>query len=331
MSVRHIAWIMLLAGCGRPAPPPGMAWVPGGEFMMGSNAPCERHNEGPAHRVRVAGFWIDRHEVTNARFRDFVAATGYVTMAEKPVDWETLKEQMPAGTPKPPADKLVPGSLVFVPPPGPVPLTDYGRWWKWTAGADWRHPDGPASDLAGRDDHPVVHVSWEDAAAFVRWAGGRLPTEAEWEFAARGGLAGKRFEWGDETPTDADGGRANVWQGDFPHRNRKVDGFAGTAPVGRFPANGYGLHDLSGNVWEWCGDWYRPDAYAGRGKLTVNPTGPGGSYDPAEPGVPKRVSRGGSFLCHATYCESYRPAARQGTAADTGSSHLGFRCVRPGG
>lgn len=325
--------VFAMVGCnptgGPPGPvPDGMAWVPGGEFTMGSDGASPRRNEGPTHRVRVDGFWMDTHEVTNARFRRFVEATGYVTVAERPPDWEVLKQQLPPGTPKPPADQLVPGALVFVSPAGPVPLDNIGAWWHWTPGASWRHPQGPGSDLSGKDDHPVVQVAWEDAVAFAKWAGGRLPTEAEWEFAARGGLDRTRFPWGNEPPTETDGGKANIWQGEFPHRNTAADGFVGTAPVGRFPANAYGLHDLAGNVWEWCADWYRVDAYAGRGKLTVNPRGPDTGFDPTEPLVPKRVSRGGSFLCHVSYCESYRPAARQGTAFDTGLNHLGFRCVR---
>jgi formylglycine-generating enzyme required for sulfatase activity len=241
-----------------------------------------------------------------------------------------MKKQLPPGTPRPPADKLVPGSLVFTPPPTAVPTTNVARWWTWTPGANWRHPEGPASDLNGRDDHPVVQVSWDDAVAYAKWAGKRLPTEAEWEFAARGGLAGARFTWGAEAPTDTDGKKANIWQGTFPNHNTRADGYERTAPVRSYPANGYGLYDTAGNVWEWCADWYRADAYAGRTGGATNPKGPETFWDPAEPLVPKRVTRGGSFLCHVTYCESYRPAARRGTAADSGMSHLGFRCVKDG-
>jgi formylglycine-generating enzyme required for sulfatase activity len=310
-----------------PAAPPGMVWIPDGEFEMGTAADTANLNERPAHAVRLDGFWMDEHEVTNAQFRAFVAATGYATTAEKAPDWEELKKQLPPDAPKPPAGQLVPGSLVFVPPPVAVPTDEVGRWWNWTPGACWKHPEGPNTDLTGRDDHPVVHVTWADAAAYARWAGKRLPTEAEWEYAARGGLAGRRFAWGDEAPTDADGGKANIWQGDFPNRNTKADGWERTAPVESYPPNGYGLYDMSGNVWEWCADWYRADAYVGRAGVTVNPAGPVDFWDPAEPLVPKRVIRGGSFLCHAAYCESYRPAARRGAAVDTGMSHLGFRCV----
>ena len=292
-----------------PAGPPGMAWVPGGEFVMGSSE--GPRNEQPAHRVRVDGFWMDDHEVTNAEFGRFVEATGYVTVAEKP-----------------PAEGVAPGSMVFTPTTGPVPLDDMRHWWRWVPGTDWRHPEGPGSSLDGRDDHPVVQVSWDDAAAYATWAGKRLPTEAEWEFAARGGLAGTKFSWGDDPPAE-DSKLVNIWHGKFPHTNSELDGYTRTAPVKSYPANGHGLYDMTGNVWEWCADWYRPDAYAQRagGKPVVNPTGPTASWDPTGP-EPRRVTRGGSFLCHVEYCESYRPAARRGTPADTGMSHIGFRCVR---
>jgi sulfatase modifying factor 1 len=313
-----------------PHPPPGMVWIPGADFRMGTDGNTLHKNEQPAHTVRLDGFYLDEHEVTNAQFREFVEASGYITTAERKPDWEEMKKQLPPGTPKPQDTELVPGSLVFSPPQDKVPTDDAARWWKWVPGACWRHPEGPGSTLSGRDDHPVVHVSWEDANAYAKWAGKRLPTEAEWEYAARGGLVGKRFTWGNDPPTDADGGKANIWQGDFPSRNAKADGWDRTAPVKSYPPNGYGLYDMAGNVWEWCADWYRADAYAGRTKVTFNPNGPADFWDPAEPLAPKRVTRGGSFLCHVTYCESYRPAARRGTAADTGMSHLGFRCAKDG-
>ena len=206
-------------------------------------------------------------------------------------------------------------------------LGDASRWWRWVPGADWRHPEGPASTIEGRENHPVVQVSWEDASSYARWAGKRLPTEAEWEFAANGGIGGKRFVWGDRPPDADQPALANIWQGDFPHRNTRQDGFERTAPVASFPANGYGLHDMAGNVWEWCDDWYAVDAYTHAIAGALNPRGPEESFDPAEPYTRKRVTRGGSFLCHESYCESYRPTARRGTAPDTGMSHLGFRCV----
>jgi formylglycine-generating enzyme required for sulfatase activity len=305
-----------------------MVWVPGGEFTMGSTS-ASWPAEGPPHRVRVDGFWMDETEVTNAQFRAFVAATGYITTAERKPDWEEMKKLLPPGTPRPPESRLVPGSLVFTPPKTAVPLDDPTRWWTWTPGASWRHPDGPGSTLDGKDDHPVVHVSWDDAIAYAQWAGKRLPTEAEWEFAARGGLDGQRFAWGDEfTP----GGRqmANTWQGMFPHENTAADGFARLAPVKSFPANGHGLYDLIGNVWEWCADRYRADEYrrrAGQGVL-VNPAGPDTSFDPTHRFGPVRVTKGGSFLCSPQFCDNYRPSARRGTPADTGMSHLGFRCVQ---
>jgi formylglycine-generating enzyme required for sulfatase activity len=308
------------------AEPPGMVWIPGGVFTMGSADIHAQPDEMPPHQVRVEGFWMDQTEVTNAQFRAFVVATGYITTAEIPPDWEVLKKQLPPGTPKPPDEVLVASSLVFKATTHPVPLTDVTSWWAWVAGADWRHPEGPGSSIEGKDDHPVVHVSWDDAEAYAKWAGKRLPTEAQWEMAARGGLGGMAYVWGDE-PIDAQ--RANVWQGSFPHENTAADGFAMTAPVKSYPPNGYGLYDMAGNVWEWVADWYRPDTYrrAADGEA-VDPKGPDASFDPAEPTVPKRVNRGGSFLCHASYCAGYRPSARMKTSPDTSLSHMGFRCVK---
>ena len=308
--------------------PPGMAWIPGGEFTMGSDDPKAPPTERPAHQVRVDGFWMDVTELSNARFRKFVEAAGHLTTAERPVDWDLLKKELPPETPKPPEDRLAPGSLVFTEPGRMVPLNDPAAWWRWVAGANWRHPEGPGSSIDGKDDHPAVHVSWDDALAYARWAGKRLPTESEWEFAARGGLEGRKYGWGDEFEP---GGKplANTWQGRFPELNTVADGFFRTAPVKSYPANGYGLHDMIGNVWEWCGDWYRPDAYRllTAGDLTRNPSGPAAGFDPDDPYQPKRVTRGGSFLCSRNYCSNYRPAARRGTAVDSGMSHLGFRCV----
>src|SRR4051794_2365021 len=308
--------------------PLGMAWVPDGEFLMGSDDPQAVPAERPAHRVRVDGFWMDVTEVTNAQFRKFAEATGYATTAERPVDWEQLKKVLPPGTPKPPDDRLAPGSLVFSPPDHPVPLSNQAAWWRWVAGASWRHPEGPGSSIEGRDDHPIVHVSWDDAHAYAQWAGKRLPTEAEWEFAARGGLEGRKYAWGDEFQP---GGKplANTWQGRFPETNTREDGFLRTASVKSFSPNVYGLYDMIGNVWEWSADWYRPDAYRATSdqEVAVNPTGPAASVDPEEPYQPKKVTRGGSFLCSPNYCSNYRPGAGGGTAPDSGMSHLGFRCV----
>lgn len=333
LARRAVALSLFLACAAavEPAPaPPGMVWIPAGEFAMGSPQPDTNANERPVHGVRVSGFWMDRTEVTNAQFAAFVKATGYKTTAEKPVDWEEMKKQVPPGTPKPDDSVLAPGALVFIPPPKPLDdLNDFSQWWQWVHGADWRHPSGPKSSIEGKDDHPVVQVSWDDAVAYATWAGKRLPTEAEWEYAARGGLSGKRYPWGDEKLSDTDGAVANIWQGRFPDMNTSADGFAATSPVGRYPANAFGLHDMAGNVWEWCSDWYRADAYAiaARAGVVTDPKGPDRCWDPQEPDALKRVTRGGSFLCHVTYCESYRPGARRGSAIDTGSPHIGFRCV----
>jgi len=311
--------------------PLGMVWIPGGEFEMGGADPLARPDEGPVHRVRVDGFWMDVTEVTNRQFGEFVNATGYVTVAERAVDWDELKKQVPEGTPKPDDALLQPGSLVFTPPDHPVDLRDTTQWWRWTTGASWRRPQGPGSTIEGKDGHPVVHVCYDDAVAYCRWAGKALPTEAQWEFAARGGLGHTVNIWGND-PVDPK--RCNIWQGAFPERNTLEDGFAGAAPVKSFPANGYGLYDMAGNVWEWCRDLYRPDTYArqvlvaGGGTVIENPAGPERSFDPRNPHAPEsRVHRGGSFLCNDSYCASYRPSARMACPPDTGLMHLGFRCV----
>jgi formylglycine-generating enzyme required for sulfatase activity len=318
-----------------PAAPPGpaprgMVWIPGGEFSMGAGDPRGAPEGGsdaladarPIHRVHVDGFWMDRTEVTNAEFAAFVRATGYVTVAER--------APSPAEVPGAAPEDLVAGSAVFVPPEGAVPLGDSLRWWRYTPGANWRHPLGPDSDLTGRDDYPVVHVAYADAAAYAAWAGKRLPTEAEFEFAARGGLAGRKFPWGDDLRPQ---GRfmANTFQGHFPDRDNRGDGWNGIAPVAKFPPNRYGLYDIAGNVWEWCSDWYRPDTYAklaALGHVAKNPRGPSDGFDPAEPGVPKRVQRGGSFLCSSQFCARYLVGSRGRGEPASAAGHLGFRCVR---
>lgn len=318
------------------AAPAGMVWIPGGEFSMGTVDPTPEICGGPdvmldarpVHRVRVRGFWMDTHEVTNAEFARFVAATGYVTLAERPLD--------PKDFPGVPRDQLAAGSVVFMPN---IRSQGVLSWWEFRRGAFWRQPEGPGSDLRGREQHPVVHVAFPDAEAYAKWAGKRLPTEAEWEFAARGGRAGAAYTWG-ETPPGEDGWHANTWQGKFPQRDEASDGFRGAAPVGKFAANGYGLHDMAGNVWEWCSDWYRPDEFERRAwdgaAIVDDPRGPAEreSFDPAEPGMPKRVQRGGSFLCTDQYCTRYRLGSRGKGDPNTGSVHVGFRCVRdeaPGG
>jgi formylglycine-generating enzyme required for sulfatase activity len=304
-----------------------MVWIPGGVFRMGDARyyPEER----PVHRVTVSGFWMDAHTVTNAQFRRFVEATGYVTVAERPLDPDDYPGADPA--------MLQPGSLVFHRTSGPVNLNDYTNWWAYVPGAHWRRPQGPNSSIAGKAQHPVVHVVFEDAEAYARWAGKSLPTEAEWEFAARGGLDGARFTWGDDESPEGKV-MANFWQGRFPWENTLVDGFAGTAPVRSFPPNGYGLFDMAGNVWQWTADWFTPQHAADASHACCAPVNPRGgtregSYDTANSGerMPRRVIKGGSHLCAANYCLRYRPAARQGEAIDSSTCHLGFRCiVRPG-
>ena len=308
-----------------PKLPAGMVWVPPGTFAMGSDAPGARPDERPVHHVKLHGYWIDATPVTNAEFRKFVKATHHVTTAERPPTLEEVMAQLPPGTPPPPKEALVAASMVFNPPAGPVPLDNPLAWWAWVPRADWRHPAGPGSDLAGLDDHPVTQVSWDDAVAYAKWAGKRLPTEAEFERAARGGLDGKTYAWGDAPPTAADP-HCNTWQGHFPDKNTAADGYARTSPVHAFAPNGYGLYDAAGNVWEWTADRYAPDAYAREAEqgIAVDPAGP------ADPNLPERVIRGGSFLCNASYCAGYRVSARMCTTPDTAAEHTGFRCVRDG-
>jgi formylglycine-generating enzyme required for sulfatase activity len=306
----------------------GMVWIPGGRALIGASDGEGRPDEYPQHQVEVDGFWMDETEVTNAQFQKFVAATGYITTAERAVDWEELKKQLPPGTPKPADSLLVAASLVFTSPAGPVSLNDASQWWRWKRGANWREPQGPGSTIKGKQDYPVVHVSWEDAQAYCKWAGKRLPTEAEWEFAARGGNGDAVYPWGTEG-VEASKPKANTWQGVFPGKNTAWDGYTGTAPVKTFAPNSYGLYDMAGNVWEWCSDWYREDGYQqAKNSVQKNPAGPTESFDPMEPTVPKRVVRGGSFLCHDAYCKGYRVTARMKTSPDTGLEHTGFRCVK---
>ncbi len=304
--------------------PPDMVGIPGGEFTMGCDDPSMQDAQPPV-RVSVDPFWMDRTEVTNEEFARFVKATGYVTVAEKKPDAKDF--------PGAPPENLVAGSVCFNPPKGPVPLDNHYVWWTYVHGANWRHPEGPKSNLERRMKHPVVHVAWRDAAAYATWAGKRLPTEAEWEFASRGGREHGKYAWGEELKP---GGKwaANIWQGHFPDTNTAEDGYLGTAPVASFGAEGFGLYDMGGNVWEWCADWYRPDTYAqlaAQGGVVSNPKGPAESVDPGEPGVQKRVNRGGSFLCSDQYCSRYVLGSRGKGEPDSGTSNVGFRCVKDPG
>lgn len=301
-----------------------MVRIPGGTFHMGSEDFYAE--ERPVHEVTVDGFWMDRYEVTNEQFARFVEATGYLTLAERPLN--------PADYPGAPVENLVPGSMVFWKRTGPVDLHNYVNWWRWTPGTSWRRPFGPESTIEGIEQHPVVHVAYEDAEAYAGWAGKELPTESEWEFASRGGLDGKKFTWGDE---EFPNGKAmvNSWQGEFPWQNLLTDGYEGTSPVGSFPPNGFGLYDMAGNVWEWTNDWYVPRHADEVVKSCCGPpnnpriSSPEKSYDPAQPQfrIARKVVKGGSHLCAPNYCLRYRPAARQPQMIDTGMSHIGIRCI----
>ena len=307
-----------------------MVWIPGGEFSMGAHDPPDMNDEvgmkatvdsRPIHRVYVDGFWMDKTEVTNDQFAAFVKATSYVTVAER----KPRAEDFPGVPP----ENLVPGSIVFSPPDHAVPLNDHFQWWGYVKGANWRHPLGPRDSIDGKGAVPVVHVAYEDAVAYTVWAGKRLPTEAEWEFAARGGLTGAIYPWGNTFKKDGKW-MANSHQGHFPYQDSAADNFVGIAPVAQFPANGYGLVDVGGNVWEWVSDWYREDYYgqlAAAGGVAKNPTGPESSFDPSEPGQPKRVHRGGSFLCTDEYCSRYMVGTRGKGEISSGTNHLGFRAV----
>lgn len=309
--------------------PKGMKFIPGGTFSMGNPNPIGMSEGGnqdmedsrPIHRVKVDAFFMDEHEVTNAQFAAFVKATGYITLAEK----VPTKEEFPNALP----DMLKAGSVVFTPPSSSVSLDNFYQWWSYLEEACWLRPEGKSSSIKGRENHPVVHIAWDDAVAYATWAGKRLPTEAEWEFAARGGLSGNLYTWGNVFKPEGKY-MANTFQGRFPESNSAEDGFASTAPVKKFKPNGYGLYDMSGNVWEWCADWYRHDYYRNQanGDLTINPLGPADSFDPDEPGVVKKVQRGGSFLCNDQYCTRYMVGTRGKGDWRTGTNHTGFRCVK---
>lgn len=311
--------------------PEGMVWIEGGTFMQGAvdHDKMAMDHEKPAHKVAVDGFFMDATEVTNGQFKKFVNETGYKTIAERAIDWEEMKKQLPEGTPKPHDSIMQPGSLTFKKTKNSVPnLYDFSQWWSWTIGANWRHPNGPGSSINGRDDYPVVHIAYEDALAYCEWAGRRLPTEAEWELAAQADEANEIYFWGNDASNLAK--KANTWEGEFPVTNTKADGFEGRAPVKSFPPNNKGLYDLAGNVWEWTNDWYNTnfynELYAGNA-VTKNPTGATSPFNERDPYAKEKIMKGGSFLCNASYCASYRISARMATSLDSSLEHLGFRTV----
>lgn len=315
----------------KPSNYPGMVWIPEGTYEMGASDADRMAlpSEKPKHAVKVDGFYMDETEVTNAEFSEFIEATNYTTTAERPLDWTLIKQQLPPGTPKLHDSLLRPGSLLFKKTIESVPnLYDFSQWWRWTTGANWKEPDGKGSSIEGKDNHPVVHVSYEDAMAYCDWAGRRLPTEAEWEYAARGGKRDKIYFWGDLT--DRLSSYVNSWEGEFPVDNTQADGFEKSAPVKTYPPNGYGLYEISGNVWEWTSDWYNVNYYYDclTNGVMNNPKGPKKAYNPNNSFIDERVIRGGSFLCNASYCASYRVSSRMATDPNTSLEHLGFRTVK---
>lgn len=304
----------------------GMVLIKGDTFLMGSNDSEGHPDERPMHEVKINSFWIDITEVTNLQFKEFVDATGYVTTAEMKPDWNELKKDLPPNTPKPDESLLVPASLVFKKNENITNLNNHTQWWNWVKGANWRHPGGEGTSIDGKDNHPVIHVSWFDAMAYAKWKGRRLPTEAEWEFASRGGLKNNKYSWGNDPNLSK---YANTWEGTFPKNNIKIDGFESTSPVKSYPPNNYGLYDMSGNVWEWCSDLYNFNYYSTLSNtIADNPKGPEKSFDPNEPYSEKRVVRGGSYLCSKSYCTGYRNSMRMKSTPDTGSMHTGFRTVK---
>jgi formylglycine-generating enzyme required for sulfatase activity len=310
--------------------PEGMVWIPGGTFMQGAidSDQMAMNLEKPAHEVAIDGFFMDKTEVTNAEFKKFVDETGYVTIAEREINWDEMKKQLPPGTPKPHDSILQPGSLTFKKTKNSVPnLYDYSQWWNWTIGANWKHPEGPESSIIEKENYPVVHIAFEDAQAYGKWAGKRLPTEAEWEYAARGGRENAIFSWGDDPGKLPE--MANSWEGEFPTNNTMTDGFEGKAPVKSYPPNPYGLYDMAGNVWEYTSDWYNTNYYNELQKegMVKNPFGPAKAFNPNSPRTPEKVIKGGSYLCNASYCASYRISARMGNSLDSSQEHLGFRTV----
>ncbi len=310
--------------------PKGMVWIPGGEFYQGAvpSDTMAMNHEKPRHKVAVDGFFMDIHEVTNKQFSEFVRATGYVTVAERELEWAEMKKQLPPGTKKPHDSILQPGSLVFKKTMSSVPnLYDYSQWWQWKIGANWKHPNGPGSSIKGKENHPVVQIAYEDALAYCKWVGRRLPTEAEWEYAARGGRDKSIFFWGNDVGQL--NAHANTWEGEFPVKNTEEDGFELRAPVMSYPSNDFGLYDMAGNVWEWTNDWYNIDYYKGLAEngQTVNPKGANTAYNPSNPFLQEKIIKGGSFLCSVSYCASYRISARMATSTDSGAEHLGFRTV----
>ena len=309
--------------------PNNMVLIPGGEYLMGSDKSESYTNEKPVHRVVVSSFFMDKYEVTNQQFLQFVNETGYTTTAEKKINWDEMMSQLRPGTSRPPDSLLEPGSLIFKASSYSIPLNDESSWWEWEKGAFWKHPSGKNSSINEIMDHPVVHISWDDAVAYAQWAGKRLPTEAEWEWAARGKKTDAIYPWGNESINETPM-KANFWQGHFPYRNTKQDGYYLTGPVGSFIPNEYGLYDMAGNVWEWCSDFYHINSYSYDKEkgICINPKGPKTFYDPSEPFAIKKILRGGSFLCNDSYCSGYRVSRRMSSSKDTGLMHTGFRCVK---